>query len=45
MKIVGFSIGLVKSFKELKMDNSRLKSLTIDLSLDNALLEDFASGD
>jgi len=40
----GFSTGQAKRFKELEKENSRLKRLVADLSLDNALLKDFASG-
>ena len=34
----------LKRFKELEKENSRLKRLVADLSLDNAILKDFASG-
>ena len=40
----GFSTGQAKRFKELEKENSRLKRFVADLSLDNALLKDFASG-
>ena len=40
----GFSTGQAKRFKELEKENSRLKRLVADLSLDNAELKDFASG-
>ena len=40
----GFSTGQVKRFKELEKENSRLKRLVADLSLDNAVLKDLASG-
>ena len=40
----GFSTGQAKRFKELEKENSRLKRLVADLSLDNAVLKDFASG-
>ena len=36
--------GQAKRFKELEKENSRLKRLVADLSLDNAVLKDFASG-
>ena len=40
----GFSTVQAKRFKELEKENSRLKCLVADLSLDNAVLKDFASG-
>ena len=40
----GFSTGQAKRFKELEEENNRLKRLVADLSLDNAVLKDFASG-
>ena len=40
----GFSTGQAKRFKALGKENSRLKRLVADLSLDNAVLKDFASG-
>ena len=40
----GFSTGQAKRFKELEKENSRLKRLVADLSLDNAVLKDFSSG-
>ena len=40
----GFSTSQAKRFKELENENSRLKRLVADLSLDNAVLKDFASG-
>ena len=40
----GFSTGQAKRFKALEKENSRLKRLVADLSLDNAVLKDFASG-
>ena len=40
----GFSTGQAKRFKALEKENSRLKLLGADLSLDNAVLKDFASG-
>ena len=40
----GFRTGQAKRFKELEKENSRLKRLVADLSLDNAVLKDFASG-
>ena len=39
-----FSTGQAKRLKELEKENSRLKRLVADLSLDNAVLKDFASG-
>ena len=39
----GFSTGQAKRVKELEKENSRLKRLVADLSLDNAVLKDFAS--
>ena len=39
----GFSTGQTKRFKELEKENNRL-NLVADLSLDNAVLKDFASG-
>ena len=39
-----FSTGQAKRFKALEKENSRLKRLVADLSLDNAVLKDFASG-
>ena len=40
----GFTTGQAKRFKALEKENSRLKRLVTDLSLDNAVLKDFASG-
>ena len=40
----GFSTGQAKRFKELEKENSRLKRLVADLSLDNTVLKAFASG-
>ena len=40
----GLSTGQAKRLKELEKENSRLKRLVADLSLDNAVLKDFASG-
>ena len=40
----GFSTGQAKRFKALEKESSRLKPLIVDLSLDNAVLKDFASG-
>ena len=39
-----FSTGQAKRFKAMEKENSRLKRLLADLSLDNAVLKDFASG-
>ena len=44
MEYVGVRKGQAKRFKELEKENSRLKRLVADLSLDNAVLKDFASG-
>ena len=43
-KYGGFSTDQAKRFKVLEKENSRLKRLVADLSLDNAVLKDFASG-
>ena len=40
----GFSTGQTKRLKELEKEDSRLKLLVADLSLDNAVFKDFASG-
>ena len=40
----GFNTGQAKRFKALEKENSWLKRLVADLSLDNAVLKDFASG-
>ena len=40
----GFTPGQAKRFKELEKENSRLKRLVADLSSDNVVLKDFASG-
>ena len=40
----GLTTGQAKRLKELEKENSRLKRLVADLSLDNAVLKDFASG-
>ena len=42
-KYDGFSTGQAKRFKDMKMEISRLKHLVADLSLENAVLKDFAS--
>ncbi len=43
-KYGGMEIGQAKEFKDLERENSRLKRLVADLSLDNAMLKDIASG-
>ena len=40
----GLTTGQAKRLKELEKENGRLKRLVADLSLDNAVLKDFASG-
>ena len=40
----GLNTGQAKRLKALEKENSRLKRLVADLSLDNAVLKDFASG-
>ena len=40
----GLSTGQAKRLKELEKENIRLKRLFADLSLENAVLKDFASG-
>jgi len=40
----GLSVAQAKKLKELEKENSRLKKLVADLSLDNAVLKDFAAG-
>ena len=40
----GLTTGRAKRLKELEKENSRLKRLVADLSLDNAVLKDCASG-
>ena len=40
----GFNTGQANHFKALEKENSLLKRLVPDLSLDNAVLKDFASG-
>ena len=40
----GLNMGQAKRLKELEKENNRLKLLVADLSLDNAVLKDFASG-
>ena len=39
----GFSTGQAKRLKAMEKESSRLKRLIADLSLDNAVLKDFAS--
>ena len=40
----GLTTGQAKRLKEHEKENGRLKRLVADLSLDNAVLKDFASG-
>ncbi|MBI12953.1 MAG: hypothetical protein CL934_08140 [Deltaproteobacteria bacterium] len=40
----GLCRGQAKRIKELEKENIRLKRLVADLSLENAVLQDFASG-
>ena len=40
----GLRVEQAKRFKELEKENFRLKRLVADLSLDNAILKDVASG-
>jgi len=40
----GLRVEQAKRFKELEKENARLKRLVADLSLDNAILKDVASG-
>jgi len=40
----GLNMGQAKRLKELEKENNKLKLLVADLSLDNAVLKDFASG-
>ena len=40
----GLNTGQAKRLKDLEKENSRLKRLVADLSLNNAVLKDFASG-
>ena len=40
----GLRVEQAKRFKELEKENVRLKRLVADLSLDNAILKDVASG-
>ena len=40
----GLTTGQAKRLRELEKENGRLKRLVADLSLDNAVLKDFASG-
>lgn len=43
-KYGGMEIGQAKQLKDLERENGRLKKLVADLSLDNAMLKDIASG-
>ena len=38
------SINLAKRMKELEQENSRLKKIVADLSLDNAILKEVSKG-
>ena len=40
----GLQVDQAKRLKELEQENSKLKRLVANLSLDNLVLEDFASG-
>ena len=40
----GLKVDQAKRFKDLESENSRLKKLVADLSLDNAILREAASG-
>lgn len=40
----GLQVNQAKRLKEMEKENARLKRLVADLSLDNALLKDVASG-
>ena len=40
----GLEVDQAKKFKDLEKENLRLKRLVADLSLDNAMLKDLASG-
>ena len=40
----GLRVDQAKRFKELERENARLKKLVADLSLDNAILKEAASG-
>ena len=40
----GLRIDQAKRFKEIEQENARLKKLVADLSLDNAILKEAASG-
>ena len=40
----GMNVSDAKRLKELEKENARLKRLVADLSLDNAILKDFAEG-
>jgi|TARA_Y100000294_G_C8443996_1_gene291955 transposase-like protein len=40
----GLKVDQAKRFKELEKENGRLKKLVADLSLDNAILKEAASG-
>lgn len=40
----GLRLDQAKQFKELERENARLKKLVADLSLDNAILKEAASG-
>ena len=40
----GMNVSDAKRLKDLEKENARLKKLVADLSLDNAILKDFAEG-
>ena len=40
----GLELDQAKRFKDMEKENARLKRLVADLSLDNAMLKDLASG-
>jgi putative transposase len=40
----GMKVGQAKRFKELEKENTRLKKLVADLSLDNAILKEVSRG-
>jgi len=40
----GLTVDQAKRYKEMEQENSRLKNLVADLSLDNAILKEFNQG-